>query len=95
MQTKQLNMDEWLRLEANIVAGQPLALDDCACVPVAQLSQSKEAPPLGFIVTHGRDISFVDATSPEAERLLAAWNKAHLQEIESEQEDLPTECWYG
>ncbi|GAB4492086.1 MAG: hypothetical protein OHK0019_13330 [Saprospiraceae bacterium] len=96
MQIIRLNIEDWLRQEAHVVTGRPFHLDDCSCVPVAPQNRSEAIEtPVGFLITHGKDISFVETHSPDGARILDAWNKIHQQEIEEEKENLPAECWYG
>ena len=69
-------------------------MDDCSCVPVAGESAGEEEP-IGFLVTHGADVIFVDAHTPDGEQMMSAWMKGHLLELEEQNPVLPAECWYG
>lgn len=93
MQTLAQSMDEWLRKEAHIIAGPPFQSADCTCVPVTP--ETEPEGPLGFLITHGGDISYVAVKTREGKQLLKAWNKAHLQELEDSATALPSEYWYG
>lgn len=93
MRTIQQNIDEWLRREAHVVTGLPFQMDDCSCVPVAP--QKKEDSPFGFFVTHGSDISFVPAETPEGAHILSEWHKIHVTEALERDKALPGEYWYG
>ena len=84
-------MDEWLRMEAHIIVGQPFHSGDCICVPVAPEVHQHLDNPLGFLVTHGSDIAFVEAPTPEGREFLSAWEKVQLMEILEEMEIMPSE----
>jgi hypothetical protein len=96
MRTVSLKIDDWLRHEAHVVAGHPFQIGDFSCVPVAPetLRQEKETP-TGFLVTHGSDVSFIAAQTPDGEQLMRVWTKNHLLEVMEENQALPAECWYG
>jgi hypothetical protein len=46
-------------------------------------------------VTHGADVDYVAAQTPDGEQLMRVWAKNHLLELAAENEPLPAECWYG
>lgn len=95
MQTKHLNLEEWLHREAHVAIGHAFQTGECACVPVVPEAPQKEGDPVGFLITHGQDVSFIDVNTPEGANLLCAYNKAKIQEMVSEQLNLPSEYWYG
>jgi len=95
MQTKHPNLEEWLHREAHVAVGQAFQTGDCTCVPVVPETPQKEEDPVGFLITHGHDVSFVAVNTPEGENLRGEWIKAKSHEIVSKQADLPAEYWYG
>lgn len=95
MKILQQNVNEWLRQEAHVVAGHSFEMGDCSCLPVAPESFSNEEAPVGFLVTHGSDMTFVDAQTSYGKKIMAAWEKNHLLELEEQEDSLPAECWYG
>lgn len=96
MKANPLNMDDWLRLEAHVATGHPFRFNDCSCVPVVPENHPPAIEnPVGFLVTHGIDVDYVDAQTPDGEHLMRVWAKNHLLELAAENESLPAECWYG
>lgn len=96
MKAVQPNLDDWLRREAHVAAGRPFQFQDYSCVPVTPETQRpEEESPAGFLVTHGSDVSFVAAQTPDGEQLMRVWTKNHLLEAVEESQALPAECWYG
>lgn len=96
MKAIQLNIGDWLRQEAHIAVGQPFQFENCSCVPVVPETHTHDATlPVGFLVTHGADVAFVSAETPDGEQILAAWSKNHVFEEAEDYEVLPAECWYG
>lgn len=95
MQTKHPNLEEWLHREAHVAVGPAFQTSDCACVPVVPEGPQKVGDPVGFLITHGQDVSFVDVKTPEGADLLCAWTKVQMEDLVLEQVDLPSEYWYG
>ncbi len=96
MKARQLNVDDWLRQEAHVAAGRPFQFEDCSCVPVVpEMHMHDTSPPVGFLVTHGADVSFVPAQTADGRQIMTAWTKSHHLEEAKEGETLPPECWYG
>lgn len=95
MKAMQHNLNEWLRREAHIVAGHPFQMEDCSCLPVAPETQVDEDAPVGFLVTHGSDVAYVPAKTPDGEEIMTAWTKLHTTELTEEKQSLPSEYWYG
>lgn len=95
MKAMQQNLTDWLRREAHVVAGQPFKMGNCSCVPVAPENQVDEAMPVGFLVTYGTDVTYVDAHTPAGARMITAWEKQRFLEITADKETLPAEYWYG
>ncbi len=96
MKLVQPNIDDWLRREAHVAAGRPFQFNDCSCVPVAPENHPPDVEsPVGFLVTHGTDVGYVAAQTPDGEQLMRVWTKNHLLELAAENDSLPAECWYG
>lgn len=96
MRTIQQNIDDWLRSEAHVVAGSPFQYQNLSCVPVVSEHHTHDTEtPIGFLLTHGTDVAFVDAHTPEGESIMAVWTKTHILEVMEERQELPAECWYG
>lgn len=96
MKTNLLNLDDWLHQEAHVATGQPFRFNDCSCVPVVPENHPPDIEsPVGFLVTHGIDLDYVAAETPNGEQLMSVWAKNHLVELEAENPSLPAECWYG
>lgn len=98
MKAIQLNVDEWLRREAHVTAGLPFQFEDYSCLPVAPQTKTNEGEsPIGFLVTHGAEITFIPAKTPDGEQILTAWEKKQTPGAVPEEENpaLPPECWYG
>ncbi len=77
--------------------GEIFLMDDCPCLPVwiAGVSHQHEDAPPGFLVSHGTEVVYQSAQTPEGEQLLHAWYKEQLTKISAETSDLPAEYWYG
>lgn len=95
MKALQHNLNNWLQQEAHVVTGHPFQMDDCSCLPVVPESQKEEETPVGFLVTHGADVNFVAAQTPDGEQLMSAWSKIHTLEMMEQAPSLPAEYWYG
>ena len=95
MKAMQQTLNDWLRLKAHVVTGPPFQVGDCSCVPVAPETQREEDKPVGFLVTHGTDVTYVAAQTPAGEQMLSAWNKYHAPAPSREEPLLPAEYWYG
>lgn len=95
MRIIQQNVNEWLQQEAHVVTGHSFEMDDCSCLPVVPEDRSHGEMPAGFLVTHGSDVTFVDAQTSYGREIMTAWEKNHLLELEAQEENLPAECWYG
>ena len=95
MKVVQQNVDNWLRLEAHVMTGHSFVMDNCSCLPVVPENQMDEEKPVGFLVTHGGDVSYVAAQTPDGEQLMSAWEKMHSREIMEQTQALPAEYWYG
>lgn len=98
MKAMQLNVDEWLRREAHVTTGLPFRFEDYSCLPVAPQTKTNEGKdPIGFLVTHGAEITFVPAKTPDGEQIMTAWAKNLMPGAEAVEQDsaLPAECWYG
>lgn len=95
MKVLQQNLNEWLRREAHVTVGYPFQMDDCSCLPVAPESQSNEATPVGFLVTHGSDVAYVPAETPDGQQILTTWELLHSLELLEEAKAMPAEYWYG
>ncbi len=95
MKVLQQNLNDWFRHEAHVVAGDSFQMDDCSCLPVVPESRKEEEMPVGFLVTHGDDVTYVPAQTPNGEQILTAWSKLHTLELVEETKSLPAEYWYG
>lgn len=95
MKAVQQNLNEWLRQEAHVKTGQPFQMGERACMPVVAATQQDQDAPLGFLVTHGDDVAYVAAHSPDGEQIMTAWIKLHSFEEREEEQALPAEYWYG
>jgi hypothetical protein len=95
MKLIQQNVDNWLRREAHVMTGQSFPMGDCSCLPVVPENQMDEETPVGFLVTHGGDVTYVAAQTPVGQQMMSAWEKMHSLEIMEEAQPMPAEYWYG
>lgn len=96
MQTIRQNIDEWLQREAYVRAGNPFKFGTYSCVPVASEADEEEETPVGFLLTHGTDVTFIETQTPDGEQIMAAWSKNHfLEGASNKKKALPAEYWYG
>lgn len=95
MRTIRQNIEDWLHCEAYVRRGHPFKLGTYSCVPVASETDEEEETPVGFLVTQGADVAFIESQTPEGEQIMSAWMKNHLLEGISKKQALPAEYWYG
>jgi len=96
MKRTQPNINDWLQREAHVVAGPSFQFEDCSCVPVTPESLLSDSEnPVGFLVTHGGDVTYVSAQTLNGKQILTAWTRNHLDEMAKEDRTLPSEYWYG
>jgi len=84
-------------LSAFAIQGEVFLVDDYPCVPVwtAGVNNQHAGAPPGFLVTHGTEMVYQSAHTPEGEELLHAWYRDHLTKISAEASAMPAEYWYG
>jgi hypothetical protein len=95
MKVIQQNADNWFQREAHVITGHSFLMDDCSCLPVVPENQEEDETPVGFLVTHGRDVSYVAAHTPDGEQIMSAWSKVHSLERTKGPQPMPAEYWYG
>ena len=97
MQNKQDKINDWLLHEAHVVTGHAFRMADSSCLPVwpESAADKKNETPQGFLVTHGNEVAYQDAHTPEGEQIMSVWAKCHVLEIVAEQPVQPAEYWYG
>lgn len=97
MQNAQDNINDWLLHEAHMVTGHTFQMDDCSCLPVWPDNgvDEKGKTPQGFLVTHGSEVAYQDAHTPEGEQMLGTWSKCRVMELLEQESLLPAEYWYG
>ena len=97
MQNISDTINDWLLHEAHVVTGHTFRMDDCSCLPLwpESAATKKGETPQGFLVTHGSEVAYQDAHTPEGEQMLGTWAKCRVHELLEQAALLPAEYWYG
>lgn len=97
MQNTQDKINDWLLHEAHMVTGHTFQMHGSSCLPVWPDNgvDEKGKKPQGFLVTHGSEVVYQDAHTPEGEQMTDTWSKYRVMELLGLESLLPAEYWYG
>lgn len=98
MNTLHTNVDAWIRMDAPVTRGTPFPFGDFSCTPLIPDMPGGEQHPVGFLLSRGNEMTWVDAQTTGTDSRL--WESLmeemhHWQANRTACEELPPECWYG
>lgn len=92
------NVDAWIRMDAPIVRGRPFPYGEFSCTPLTPDAPGHEEDPVGFLLSRGNAITWVDPKTSGGDSRL--WESLveemhHHHTDKTTYQELPPECWYG